>query len=186
MTADPDPVPRADQVVAPFSLAQRPCWETLAISMSRSGRAETKVRLPHSDGMPARLAAMGSHGPATAAPVAAVEAVDVAGVAVDEGAVVLGMVFPGTVVVGGVKPMRGFGEPPQAATSMPIATNVETAETDTSLPRTTNHLTAGLHVLTSRIPREELPAHCAMLPQELGTPTPPATSLASRARFRSH
>src|SRR6516165_12517995 len=70
--ADPAPLPSAVHVVAPFSLDQRPWSATLAISMSRSGRAETSAMLPHSDGRPVRFAAAGVHlAPTANAPVVA-------------------------------------------------------------------------------------------------------------------
>src|SRR5436190_7995165 len=59
--AAPPACPNAVQPAAPVDVDQRPCCDTLAITVSRSGRAETSERLPHSDAIPVRLPAAGTH-----------------------------------------------------------------------------------------------------------------------------
>src|SRR5450631_3324809 len=60
--ADPAPWPSRFHVVDPFSIAQRPCWAMPAITMSRSGLAEMRVMLPHSEVNPARFPVATTHG----------------------------------------------------------------------------------------------------------------------------
>src|SRR5687767_5626813 len=55
ITADPAPVPSALQVCPPSSLANNPALATPAMIVLLPGLAETSVRFPHSDCMPARL-----------------------------------------------------------------------------------------------------------------------------------
>src|SRR6478672_10229928 len=63
----PAACPSAAHVSLSAALAHRPWSDTLAITVSRSGRPDTSEMLPHSDAIPVRLAADGTHDEAIAA-----------------------------------------------------------------------------------------------------------------------
>src|SRR6478752_2199128 len=78
ISAEPEPVPSGFQVAPPLSLANSPPFATPAITVSESGTVESRVRLPHSDGMLARLPVAFTHfgdgaGPVSMAPATPVD-----------------------------------------------------------------------------------------------------------------
>src|SRR3954469_25581837 len=95
--AEPLPVPSGFHVADPSSLANRPCWATPVMSTSRSGRTDTNVRFPHSDGMPVRLPVTACHAVPARAGAAAVVGAAPAAV---RGGVEVGAVTPKLLVDG--------------------------------------------------------------------------------------